>query len=61
MRYEQETVLCHRRLGIVMLVETVSVLFFMMRESGSVKLYWSLSRGPDVGGLGAGPRGGRWV
>ncbi len=28
-----------------------------MRESGSVKLYWSLSCGPGVGGLGVGPRG----
>src|SRR5215210_7464962 len=27
-------------------------LFFMMRESGSVKLYWSLGRGPGVGGVG---------
>ena len=26
-----------------------------MRESGSVKLYWSLSRGPGVGGLGGRP------
>ena len=28
-----------------------------MRESGSVKLYWSLSRGSGVGGLGVAPSG----
>src|SRR3954453_17289365 len=31
-----------------------SVLRFMIRESGSVKLYWSPSRGPGVGGVGGG-------
>ena len=29
----------------------------MMRDSGSVQLYWSLSRGPGVGGMGGRPRG----
>ena len=39
----------------------LGVLFFIMRDSGSVKLYWSLARGPGVGGLGALPRGLRFV
>ena len=33
------------------------VLHFMIRDSGSVKLYWSLSCGPGVGALGGLPPG----
>ena len=29
----------------------------MIRDWGAVKLYWSLSRGPGVGGLGGCPGG----
>jgi hypothetical protein len=35
----------------------LSVLFFITRDSGSVKLYWSWSRGPGVGGVGGRPPG----
>ena len=55
--HNQETLVFHGGLGIVMLSKPSLLLFFMMRDSGSVKLYWSLSRGPGVGGVGGRPRG----
>jgi hypothetical protein len=54
---DQAAIVPDNNLHIVSWSKPLLLAFFMIRDSGSVKLYWSLARGPGVGGLGGRPGG----